>query len=212
MRVVSAQHAAEVMPEVLKQGAQEDKGDTARLVSASACMRRAPNAAVLLRRGSAACASSVCGVVQQYFVGAIAVGDLVKSTLGPKGLDKILSPMDAAAGGGAGGPSSVRYSLTNDGATILKSVWIDNPAARILADLALQQDSVCGDGTTGVVVMASELLRQAESLVEKNIHPQARRIPSAARSRASAKKDAQVAVAVSSAFDADHHRRVQEGS
>ncbi|CDJ61297.1 TCP-1/cpn60 family chaperonin, putative [Eimeria maxima] len=123
----------EVGPAVLKDGAQEDKGDTARL---------------------------------QYFVGAIAVGDLVKATLGPKGLDKILQPMQLEAARREG------PTVTNDGATILKSVWLDNPAAKILADLALQQDMVCGDGTTGVVVLAAELLREAEQLVEKNIHPQ----------------------------------------
>ncbi|OEH78446.1 t-complex protein beta subunit [Cyclospora cayetanensis] len=123
----------EVGPSVLKQGAQEDKGDTARL---------------------------------QYFVGAIAVGDLVKSTLGPKGLDKILLPMQVDAA------RREKPTVTNDGATILKSVWLENPAAKILADLALQQDMVCGDGTTGVVVLAAELLREAEQLVEKNIHPQ----------------------------------------
>ncbi|XP_026191497.1 T-complex protein 1 subunit beta [Cyclospora cayetanensis] len=79
-------------------------------------------------------------------------------------------------------------TVTNDGATILKSVWLENPAAKILADLALQQDMVCGDGTTGVVVLAAELLREAEQLVEKNIHPQTiisgyRKAAAAARER-----------------------------
>lgn len=139
-------------PAVLKQGAQEDKGDTARL---------------------------------QYFVGAIAVGDLVKSTLGPKGLDKILQPMQVEAA------RREKATVTNDGATILKSVWLENPAAKILADLALQQDMVCGDGTTGVVVLAAELLREAEQLVEKNVHPQTviagyRKAAAAARERLAA--------------------------
>ncbi|CDJ52302.1 hypothetical protein EBH_0048640 [Eimeria brunetti] len=123
----------EVGPAVLKQGAQEDKGDTARL---------------------------------QYFVGAISVGDLLRGTLGPKGLDKLLQPLQLEAARREG------PTVTNDGATILKAVWLDNPAAKILADLALQQDMVCGDGTTGVVVLAAELLREAEKLIEKNIHPQ----------------------------------------
>jgi len=101
----------------------------------------------------------------QSFVGAIAIGDLVKSTLGPKGMDKILQPMPQ---GGKEGKTTV----TNDGATILKSVWIDNPAAKILIDISKTQDNECGDGTTSVVVLASELLRNASYLVEAKMHPQ----------------------------------------
>lgn len=122
-----------IIPQVLKSGGHEDRGDVARL---------------------------------QYFVGAIAVGDLVKSTLGPKGTDKILQPI------GGEGSRVDKTTITNDGATILKSVWLDNPAAKILVDVSKQQDAQCGDGTTGVVVLASELLRNAERLVEQKIHPQ----------------------------------------
>ncbi|OXB72141.1 UNVERIFIED_CONTAM: hypothetical protein H355_012708 [Colinus virginianus] len=90
-------------------------------------------------------------------------------------------------GAGDGGRHG-KTIITNDGATILKSVWLDNPAAKILADVALQQDTVCGDGTTGVVVLAAELLKQAEILVNQNIHPQIitqgyRRALTAARER-----------------------------
>merc|ERR1719450_325658 len=63
-------------------------------------------------------------------------------------------------------------TVTNDGATILKSVWIDNPAARILIDISKTQDSECGDGTTSVVVLAAEMLRNAQTLVEAKMHPQ----------------------------------------
>lgn len=101
----------------------------------------------------------------QAFIGAIAIGDLVKSTLGPKGMDKILQPMP---GEGSRGNATV----TNDGATILKSVWIDNPAARILVDISKTQDNECGDGTTSVVVLAAEMLRNAQYLVEQKMHPQ----------------------------------------
>jgi len=101
----------------------------------------------------------------QSFVGAIAIGDLVKSTLGPKGMDKILQPMPQE---GRTGQSTV----TNDGATILKSVWIDNPAAKILIDISKTQDQECGDGTTSVVVLASEFIRNAQHLVEQKMHPQ----------------------------------------
>lgn len=96
------------------------------------------------------------------FVGAIAVGDLVKSTLGPKGMDKLLqssSDMDKAL-------------ITNDGATILKSIPFDNPAAKVLVNISKVQDDVVGDGTTSVTVLSAELLREAEKLIEKRIHPQ----------------------------------------
>lgn len=62
--------------------------------------------------------------------------------------------------------------VTNDGATILKSIGLDNPAAKVLVEVSKTQDSEVGDGTTSVTVLAAELLREAEQLVEKNIHPQ----------------------------------------
>jgi len=101
----------------------------------------------------------------QAFIGAIAIGDLVKSTLGPKGMDKILQPIPTEGRTG-------HASVTNDGATILRSVWIDNPAAKILIDISKTQDAECGDGTTSVVVLAAEMLRNAQMLVEKKMHPQ----------------------------------------
>jgi len=55
-----------------------------------------------------------------------------------------------------------KITVTNDGATILKSIWIDNPAAKILIDISKTQDEEVGDGTTTVVVMAGELLKEAE--------------------------------------------------
>lgn len=97
------------------------------------------------------------------FVGAIAIGDLVKSTLGPKGMDKILV---------AHGRSAGQVQVTNDGATILKSVGVDNPAAKILVDMSRVQDDEVGDGTTSVTVFASELLREAEKMIDQKIHPQ----------------------------------------
>jgi len=97
------------------------------------------------------------------FVGAMAIGDLVKSTLGPKGMDKILLSV---------GRNEGRVEVTNDGATILKSVGVDNPAAKVLVEMSKVQDDEVGDGTTPVVVFASELLREAEKLIEQRIHPQ----------------------------------------
>lgn len=83
------------------------------------------------------------------FVGAIAIADLVKTTLGPKGMDKILQSIS---------PDNQGISVTNDGATILKSVQIDNAAAKVLVDIAKVQDSEVGDGTTSVAVFCGELL------------------------------------------------------
>uniref|UniRef100_A0A0D9WJJ7 CCT-beta n=1 Tax=Leersia perrieri TaxID=77586 RepID=A0A0D9WJJ7_9ORYZ len=95
------------------------------------------------------------------FVGAMAIADLVKTTLGPKGMDKILQ----STGRGR------NVTVTNDGATILKSLHIDNPAAKVLVDISKVQDDEVGDGTTSVVVLAGELLREAEKLVNMKIHP-----------------------------------------
>ncbi|KAL8767263.1 MAG: hypothetical protein Q9209_006189 [Squamulea sp. 1 TL-2023] len=95
------------------------------------------------------------------FVGAIAVGDLVKSTLGPKGMDKILQSA-----------STGEIMVTNDGATILKSIALDNAAAKVLVNISKVQDDEVGDGTTSVTVLAAELLREAEKLVGRKIHPQ----------------------------------------
>lgn len=63
-------------------------------------------------------------------------------------------------------------SVTNDGATILKSIFTDNPAAKVLVDIAKVQDDEVGDGTTSVTVLCSELLREGEKLCDQNIHPQ----------------------------------------
>jgi T-complex protein 1 subunit beta len=95
------------------------------------------------------------------FVGAMAIGDVVKSTLGPKGMNKILQSA-----------STGEITVTNDGATILKSIQLDNAAAKILVNISKVQDDEVGDGTTSVCVLAGELLREAEKLVASKIHPQ----------------------------------------
>lgn len=95
------------------------------------------------------------------FIGAIAVGDLVKTTLGPKGMDKLLQSATRA-----------ESQITNDGATILQSIPFDNPAAKVLVNISKVQDEEVGDGTTTVTVLAAELLREAEKLVNRKIHPQ----------------------------------------
>ena len=65
-----------------------------------------------------------------------------------------------------------KITVTNDGATILQSIFVDNPAAKILVDISRTQDEEVGDGTTTVAVLAGELLREAEKLVNQKIHPQ----------------------------------------
>ena len=62
--------------------------------------------------------------------------------------------------------------MTNDGATILRGVGVDNPAAKVLVEMSRVQDSEVGDGTTSVTVLASELIREAEKLIDMRIHPQ----------------------------------------
>jgi len=97
------------------------------------------------------------------FIGAISIADMVKTTLGPKGMDKILQKVTE---------TDQSVSVTNDGATILRSVMLDNAAAKVLVDIARVQDDEVGDGTTSVAVFCGELLREAEQLVNQRIHPQ----------------------------------------
>jgi T-complex protein 1 subunit beta len=92
------------------------------------------------------------------FVGALALGDLVKSTLGPKGMNKIFQ--------------SGSTGKINDGATILKAIQLDNAAAKILVKISKVQDNEVGDGTTSVTVLSAELLREAEKPISHKIHPQ----------------------------------------
>ena len=89
----------------------------------------------------------------------MAIADLVNYTLGPKGMDKILQSVGRGRG----------VTVTNDGATILRSIYVDNPAAKVLVDISRVQDEEVGDGTTSVVVRAGELLREAEKLVRRVI-------------------------------------------
>jgi len=90
---------------------------------------------------------------------AKAIADAVRSTLGPKGMDKML--VDNLGD----------VVITNDGATILDEIDIEHPAAKMAVEMAESQDDECGDGTTTVVVLAGEFLKLAENLIEQNIHP-----------------------------------------
>ena len=95
-------------------------------------------------------------------VGAIAIADLVKTTLGPCGMDKVL----------IGSSQQDNVTITNDGATILKNVRLENPAAKVLVEMSKTTDEEVGDGTTTVTVLAGELMREAEKLMNEKIHPQ----------------------------------------
>ena len=90
---------------------------------------------------------------------AKAVADSVRSTLGPKGMAKML--VDSIGD----------VTVTNDGVTILKEIDVQHPAAKMVVEVAKTQDAECGDGTTTAVVLAGELLKQSESLIDANIHP-----------------------------------------
>jgi archaeal chaperonin len=87
------------------------------------------------------------------------LAETVRTTIGPKGMDKML-----VAGMGD-------IVITNDGATIMKEMDVQNPAAKMLVEVAKTQDSEVGDGTTTAVVLAGELLAGAEGLLDKDIHP-----------------------------------------
>ena len=90
---------------------------------------------------------------------AKAVANAVRSTLGPKGMDKML--VDSLGD----------IVITNDGATILKEMDIEHPAAKMVVEVAKTQDDEVGDGTTTAAVLTGELLKKAEELLEQNIHP-----------------------------------------
>ena len=86
------------------------------------------------------------------------LSNIVKSSLGPQGLDKML--VDDIGD----------VTITNDGATILKQLEVNHPAAKVLVELSQIQDREVGDGTTSVVILAAELLRRANDLVKNKVH------------------------------------------
>jgi len=90
---------------------------------------------------------------------AIVVSEVVKSTLGPRGMDKML--VDTLGD----------VTVTNDGATVLDEIDVQNPAAKMMVEVAKTQDDEVGDGTTTAVILAGELLKRAENLLDDNVHP-----------------------------------------
>jgi len=111
----------------------------------------------ILREGSQRTAGR--DAQRSNIMAAKAVAGAVRTTLGPKGMDKML----------VDGMGDV--VITNDGVTILKEMDIEHPAAKMMVEVAKTQDSMVGDGTTTAVVLAGELLKQAEDLLEQEIHP-----------------------------------------
>jgi len=98
-------------------------------------------------------------VRQEHVTATTAIANIVKSSLGPVGLDKML--VDEVGD----------ITITNDGATILSRLEVEHPVAKVLVELAQLQDSEVGDGTTSVVVVAAELLKRGNELVKQGIHP-----------------------------------------
>jgi len=87
------------------------------------------------------------------------IAEIVQSSLGPRGMDKML--VDSLGD----------VTITNDGATILKEIDVQHPAAKMLVEIAKTTDNEVGDGTTSVVVLAGALLENAESLLSQDVHP-----------------------------------------
>ena len=87
------------------------------------------------------------------------IGEVLRTTLGPRGMDKML--IDSLGD----------ITITNDGATILDEVEAEHPAAKMMVEVAKTQDDMVGDGTTTAVVLAGELLKRAEELLDQNVHP-----------------------------------------
>lgn len=98
-------------------------------------------------------------VMRGNILAAVAISEAMKPTLGPRGMDKMIL--------GQGGD----VVITNDGATILKEISVEHPAAKIMVEVAKAQDSVAGDGTTMTVVFAGELLKKAEEYLDVGVHP-----------------------------------------
>ncbi|MEM3785260.1 MAG: thermosome subunit beta, partial [Candidatus Bathyarchaeia archaeon] len=87
------------------------------------------------------------------------IGEVLKTTLGPRGMDKML--IDSLGD----------ITITNDGAAILDEIEVEHPAAKMMVEIAKTQDDMVGDGTTTSVVLAGELLKRAEELLDQNVHP-----------------------------------------
>ena len=98
-------------------------------------------------------------VTQKLVNASVAFGNLLKGTFGPNGLDKMMYK------------TSGETAVTNDGAKIVAELLVKHPAAKAFVQLAESQENACGDGVTGCLILASELMREAGRLLEKGLHP-----------------------------------------
>merc|ERR1719261_1295026 len=89
-----------------------------------------------------------------------AVVDVVRTTLGPRGMDKLIHDENGSV------------TISNDGATLMKLLQIVHPAAHTLVQISMSQDAEVGDGTTSVVLLAGEFLRECKPYIEEGVHPQ----------------------------------------
>ena len=103
--------------------------------------------------------TSGVAVTQKLVSAAVAFGDLLRGTFGPNGLDKMMYK------------TSGETAVTNDGAKIVAELLVKHPAAKAFVQLAESQENACGDGVTGCLIVASELMREAGRLLEKGLHP-----------------------------------------
>ncbi|EMD33947.1 hypothetical protein CERSUDRAFT_117475 [Gelatoporia subvermispora B] len=114
---------------------------------------------IILREQAKKTRSHGIEAIKSHILAARTVSNIVRTSLGPRGLDKILISPDGD------------ITVTNDGATIMSQMEVEHQIAKLLVQLSKSQDDEIGDGTTGVVVLAGALLEQAEELLDRGIHP-----------------------------------------
>ncbi len=113
---------------------------------------------VVITKGSTSVTSGVA-VVQKLVSAATAFGNVLRGTFGPNGLDKMLYKTNGET------------AVTNDGAKIIAELMVKHPAAKAFVSLAESQENACGDGVTGCIILASELMSEAGRLLERSLHP-----------------------------------------
>ncbi|KIK99986.1 hypothetical protein PAXRUDRAFT_822170 [Paxillus rubicundulus Ve08.2h10] len=114
---------------------------------------------IILREQAKKTRSHGIEAIKSHILAARTVANIIRTSLGPRGLDKILISPDG------------EITVTNDGATILGQMEVEHQIAKLLVQLSKSQDDEIGDGTTGVVVLAGALLEQSEALLDRGIHP-----------------------------------------
>ncbi|KAI8388903.1 T-complex protein 1 subunit epsilon [Radiomyces spectabilis] len=114
---------------------------------------------IIVREGQRKSRLSGIAAIRSHILAAKTVSSIIRTSLGPRGLDKILISPDGD------------ITVTNDGATILEQMEVEHQIAKLLVQLSKSQDDEIGDGTTGVVVLAGALLEQCETLLDRGIHP-----------------------------------------